>query len=136
MLLDTRRGVFEALLTELGPDRDLVTETHPWAPDWVGWRLWAALMELPGVDATTASTLFARKRPRLRPMYDNVVFSVIRSHDIWGPLRALLQDDPALHPRLVALHDAASLAPWVSPLRVFDVLARMDGKQYAVCRRR
>lgn len=136
MLLDTRADAFCDLLAELGPDRDLVTETEPWPADWVGWRLWAALMELPGVDATTASTLYARKRPRLRPLYDSVVHEVIRSHDIWAPLRARLQEDPVLHPRLVGLGQEAGLPPEVSALRVFDVLAEMDGKRHASCGRR
>jgi hypothetical protein len=76
-LLDTEAAMFSELLVELGPDRDLVEETHPWEDDWVGWRLWSALRALPDVGPTRASKLYARKRPRLRPIYDTVVERVI-----------------------------------------------------------
>ena len=39
-LLDLEADAFADLLTELGPDRDLVQETDGWSDDWVGWRLW------------------------------------------------------------------------------------------------
>jgi hypothetical protein len=115
-------------------DRDLITETNPWADDWVGWRLWKALVALPGVGPTTASKLYARKRPRLRPIYDSVVAAAIASDTIWEPLRALLQSDPGLHLHLIHLSDQAHLPAEVSALRVFDVLAWMGGKQYTPCR--
>ena len=45
-----------------------------------------------GVGATTASKLLARNGPRLRPIYDSVVATVIDSQDIWSPLRRTLND--------------------------------------------
>lgn len=126
-LLDTGGAKFNQLLRELGDDRDLVDETQPWSDEWAGWRLWSELMALPGVGATTASKLFARKRPRLRPIYDSVVATVIHSQDIWEPLRRLLTEQNDLHPRLLRLREQAGLTDDVSALRVFDVVAWMEG---------
>lgn len=128
-LLDTRAGMFSEVLRDLGPDRDLVDEKDEWPDDWAGARLWTELMTLPGVGATTASKLFARKRPRLRPIYDSVVASVIGSHQIWRPLRVRLQSEPELHDRLLHLKNEAGLPADVSALRVFDVVTWMEGKE-------
>lgn len=132
-LLDTQARQFADLLVQLGPDRDLVNETEPWSDDWGGWQLWSALVELPGIGPTRASKLYARKRPRLRPIYDTVVSRVIDDNAIWSPLREALQADPGLHPHLIGLRDAAGLPEQVSAIRVFDVLAWMEGKKYAPC---
>jgi hypothetical protein len=133
-LLDTRAGEFACLLEQLGPDRDLVTQTRRWDDDWVGWTLWAELMKLPGVGATIASKLYARKRPRLRPIYDSVVARVIGAESVWEPLRAHLHEHPGFHEHLVSLRDEAGLSSDVSALRVFDVVAWMEGKGNVVCR--
>ena len=127
-LLDTSAAEFGRLLRELGSDRDLVEETQSWSDDWAGWRLWSELMVLPGVGATTASKLLARKRPRLRPIYDSVVATVIDSHDIWEPLRRLLTEQNDIHLRLLHLREQAGLTDAVTALRVFDVIAWMEGK--------
>jgi hypothetical protein len=132
-LLDTEAAMFSELLVELGPDRDLVEETHPWVDDWVGWRLWSALRALPDVGPTRASKLYARKRPRLRPIYDTVVERVIGQTRLWEPLRAQMQADPVLHPRLERLRERAQLPETVSALRVFDVLAWMEGTHGHTC---
>lgn len=127
-LLETRASRFVQLLEGLGDDRDLVEEKEPWGDDWPGWALWQELMQLPGVGATTASKLLARKRPRLRPIYDTVVAEVIGSTRLWEPLRAHLTANPELHERLVRLRHDAHLPPEISPLRVFDVVTWMEGK--------
>ncbi|MFC7361310.1 DUF6308 family protein [Nocardioides astragali] len=127
-LLDTGAAKFSRLLRELGGDRDLVEETQAWSDAWAGWRLWSELTALPGVGATTASKLLARKRPRLRPIYDSVVATVIDSQDIWAPLRKTLNELDDLHPRLLRLREQAGLTDAVSALRVFDVVAWMEGK--------
>lgn len=127
-LLGRRAGSFSELLQDLGPDRDLVEEKEEWPKDWAGARLWDELMSLPGVGATTASKLFARKRPRLRPIYDSVVASVIGSRQIWRPLRVRLQSDADLHDRLLRLKCEAGLPDDVSAVRVFDVVTWMEGK--------
>ena len=133
-LLDTRADEFSSLLEAVGPDRDLVDEMNPWEDTWPGWQLWAELTRLPGVGATIASKLYARKRPRLRPIYDSVVAKVIESEQLWEPLRAQLQDDPGLHLRLLTLRDELGLPHEVSALRVFDVVAWMEGKGNTECR--
>ena len=97
---------------------------------WPGWDLWNGLDALPGVGSTIASKLFARKRPRLRPIWDSVIEAVIESPTLWEPLRvALRQDDGALHERLLRLHRDAHLPDEVSPLRVFDVICWKEGKK-------
>ncbi|HEY5785487.1 MAG TPA: DUF6308 family protein [Microlunatus sp.] len=126
-LLDLEADAFAGLLTELGPDRDLVQETDGWSDDWVGWRLWQKLVALPDVGATKASKLYARKRPRLRPIYDSVVAKVLGTNSLWEPLRAELQRDAGLHPRLLRLRDETGLLDQVSALRVLDVLTWMEG---------
>lgn len=133
-LLDTRASEFADLLHAVGPDRDLADETERWTEGWPGWTLWRALVGLPGVGPTLASKLYARKRPRLRPIYDSVVARVIGSDNVWEPLRAHLQQDQGLHGRLVALRDEAELPADVSALRVFDVLTWMEGKDNTDCR--
>lgn len=131
-LLDLDADRFSTLLVELGPDRELIEETREWADDWAGWRLWKELVALPDVGATRASKLYARKRPRLRPIYDSVVTRVVRSTNLWEPLRAALQRDRTLQPRLHRLREHAQLPDVVSALRVFDVVTWMQGS-HAQC---
>ncbi|GAB3989019.1 DUF6308 family protein [Nocardioides marmoraquaticus] len=129
-LLDTSSAEFSALLEELGPDRDLVNEKVAWAEDWAGSRLWMRLTQLPDIGPTTASKLFARKRPRLRPIYDTVIADVLGTKSLWEPLRAELQRDAGLHDRLLELRSSARVSPAVSAIRVFDVVTWMIGKGY------
>ncbi|MGY0231977.1 DUF6308 family protein [Longispora urticae] len=98
--------------------------------DWAGWRLRAALLDLDGVGVTTATKLMARKRPRLRPIWDPVVAAVTGTgRRQWEPLRvALREDDRALHRRLLRLRSAAGLPLEVSPLRVLDVICWQTGR--------
>lgn len=131
-LLDVRADTFTALLEELGPDRDLVTEGDGGDDDWAGWRLWSELMALPTVGPTRASKLYARKRPRLRPIYDSVISQVLGTERLWEPLRAELQRDSDLHPRLEWLRQRCQL-PSVSAIRVFDVLTWMEGTYGSKC---
>ncbi|HEX8510851.1 MAG TPA: DUF6308 family protein [Propionibacteriaceae bacterium] len=133
MLLDVHRDAFSQLLAELGPDRDLVDETERWPEDWAGWRLWQKLVALPGVGPTRASKLYARKRPRLRPIYDSVVARVTGSTFLWEPLREELQARPELHTRLVGLGQQIQLPVAVSALRVFDVVTWMHGTYGHAC---
>lgn len=128
-LLVTRSAEFTDLLKAVGDDRDLVNEKEPWSDDWAGAALWRALTSLDRVGPTTASKLFARKRPRLRPIYDSVVAEVIESTSLWEPLRATLVSQPELHARLLSLREQANLPDEVSALRVFDVVAWMEGKR-------
>lgn len=130
-LLIGRSSEFSDLLHDLGDDEDLVDVTEL-PDDGAGWRLMDALRSLPGVGATTASKLLARKRPRLRPIYDSVVAAVTgTTEQQWDPLRrALRENGRQLHNRLLQLRDDAGLPTAVSAIRVLDVVAWMDGKRY------
>jgi hypothetical protein len=130
-LLNRGRAQFSELLEQVGPDRDLVEEERELDDHWVGWALLQSLRELPGVGPTTATKLFARKRPRLRPIYDSVVAEVAGTTSQWEPMRQLLRADGAQLHRLVAIRRKAKLdqhADYISPLRMWDVLAWMQGK--------
>ncbi|WP_257016373.1 DUF6308 family protein [Rhodococcus sp. ACS1] len=85
---------------------------------------------MPGIGQTKATKLIARKRPRLYPIWDSVVSQVLgteRAH--LNPVReALRADDRALHHRLLSIREEAGLPEEISALRVFDVIAWMDGK--------
>ena len=132
-LLDTRASEFSALLQEVDTDRDLVDVEEGLTSDSPPWRLSAALRTLPGVGPTVASKLMARKRPRLIPVFDSVIDAhVLRGRGVlWEPLRlALRADNRALHRRLVAIRELADVGRPVSALRVFDVLAWMEGKRH------
>lgn len=75
-------------------DRDLATVRAPFADDGPERTLNRALRDLPGVGRTTASKLFARNRPRLRPIDDAVVTQVLgtkKTH--WEPIRQALQPE-------------------------------------------
>lgn len=93
-------------------------------------ELYTALVRLPSVGPMRATKLMARKRPNLVPIVDQVirrsVFPGLREQ--WAPLIAALRaDDCRLHRHLHELHAAAELPEAVTTLRVFDILAWMDG---------
>ena len=129
-LLRDGAAKFSAMLTELGPDRDLADEVDPLPADWIGWRIRQELERIDGVDTTTATKLLARKRPRLRPIWDKVVAAVTNAQkQQLEPVRvALRADNKALHRRLLGLRDIAGLPEEVSALRVFDVICWREGK--------
>ncbi len=129
-LLVTEADRYAELLHSLGPDRDLVDEDEPIDASWPARRLNRALLELPDVGPTRAAKLIARKRPRLIPIYDSVVAEVTNAFTSqWEPLRQTLRaDDGALHHRLVRLRELTGLAAHISPLRVYDVVTWMEGK--------
>ena len=134
-ILDSKSHELSSLLTDLGPDRDLVEELEPFDDGWVGWSLWGALTSIHDIGPTSASKLIARKRPRLRPIYDTVIAATLKSENLWEPLRARLQEDD-LHDRLIRVRDAALpplLAAQVSAIRTFDVIVWMHGKGYGAC---
>ncbi|MFC7489438.1 MULTISPECIES: DUF6308 family protein [unclassified Knoellia] len=133
-LLGPDSGYFNDLLAAVGKDRDFV-EVAPeeTTPDSAAWTLERELRTLPEVGHTIASKLMARKRPRLVPIYDDVLRQVMgldKAH--WLPLNAALRaGNQALHHRLLALRDKAELPASVSALRVLDVIAWRDGKTLA-----
>ena len=66
-------------------------------------RLWAALLEVPGVGGATAAKLLARKRLRLCPATDRAAIRAVGvPGQTWETLRCLLQD-PGARAELEAL---------------------------------
>ncbi|MFC0452361.1 DUF6308 family protein [Rhodococcus jostii] len=109
----------------------MVDEPDPFAPGWPAWDLETALWALPGIGRTKATKLITRKHPRLYPIWVSVVSAVLgtgRAHlnPVWEALRA---DEGALHRRLLSLRGEAGLPEGISALRVFDVIAWMDGEE-------
>ncbi|MFD9123168.1 DUF6308 family protein [Streptomyces bottropensis] len=112
-----------------GPDRsvrfdiDMVeaADLAEGAPAHTAWRV---LCDQPGVGWVTAGKLLTRKRPRLLPVYDQVVRCVLgRPKSFWLDLHgALRADNHALHRELMALRQSAYLPATVSALRVCDVV--------------
>lgn len=130
-LLVEQTAAFSELLATVGPDRDLVdVDEDIDDSEWPGWKLIKAVRSLRGVGPTTASKLVARKRPKLRPIWDEVVGNVVGAQDnYWAPLRdLLLKDGREVQERLIAIRAEASLPDSVSAIRVFDVMAWMEGK--------
>ena len=138
-ILVDRRRYFDSLLEELGPDREFAelesVDREHFAP---AWHLWAELHDLPGMGPTKVSKLMARKRPKLVPIFDSVVDrAVFGGRGVqWRPLHSALRspipggETPTpLVEWLTQLRDAAGLGPEVSALRVFDVLAWMEGSR-------
>lgn len=133
-ILVTRREQLTPLLEGIGPDRDLVSvDDFEAAFDPVR-ALYRELKSLPWVGETTATKLIARKRPRLVPIMDAVVRQTVFAGlpTQWGPLHAALREDgQALHKHLVGLREAAGLSEAVSAIRIFDVLAWIEGTDNA-----
>jgi hypothetical protein len=133
-LLSSKPDEFNNLLTMM-PNQELA-EVSPEAinPAWAPWCLWERLRGLRGVDWVIASKLLARKRPRLIPIYDRVVKTVTGGDaNFWVPLcTKLRENDGVLHDRLLLLRHEAGLPPCVSALRVFDVIAWMEGQDHGL----
>lgn len=94
------------------------------SPAHTAWRL---LCDQPGIGWVTAGKILARKRPRLLPVYDQVVRCVLgRPKSFWLDLHgALRADNHALHHDLTAVRRSANLPVTVSALRVCDVVLWM-----------
>jgi hypothetical protein len=88
---------------------------------------WRVLCNETGIGWVTAGKLLARKRPRLLPVYDQVVRCILgRPRSFWLDLHgALSADNHALHRELLALRQSADLPATVSALRVCDVVLWM-----------
>jgi len=129
-LLAGRPEDFNKLLGQV-PDIDLAdVDPAEISQIWPAWRLWDELRTLREVDWVIASKLLARKRPRLIPIYDRVVKTVTGGdRNYWVPLcQALQEEGKTLYHRLFRLRSEAELPHEVSPLRVFDVIAWMEGQ--------
>ncbi|MCJ0869696.1 DUF6308 family protein [Streptomyces sp. AP-93] len=91
-------------------------------------RAWHLLTGQRGLGWVTANKLLARKRPRLLPVYDQVVrCAVAEPASFWLSLRdALAADGKALHEQLLSLRDDAEVPETVSALRICDVVLWMS----------
>lgn len=129
-LLVTRAARLAELLDAVGPDRDLVGETHALTPDAPLRLLETELKSIKDIGTTKATKLMARKRPRLVPIYDTVVTRVLNTVKVHrDPVReALRADGGALHTRLLRIRSAAALPDEISAVRVLDVITWMHGK--------
>jgi len=129
-LLGENNAELNRLLVDVGPDRDLSDETEPFTPESPVCRLETALREIHGVGRTMASKLIARKRPRLYPIYDDVIGRELGTKAAHlEPVREALCDGE-LHVRLLDLRVRAGLDDAIPAIRVLDVLAWMQGKGY------
>lgn len=86
-------------------------------------QAWSLLKRQHGVGWVTAGKLLARKRPRLLPVYDEVVACVLgHPESFWLTLNDALDDSPT-RDKLDELRSSAP--PQVSALRVVDVAVWM-----------
>lgn len=98
--------------------------------EWPAWQLEHALRELKGIGAVRATKLIARKRPRLYPIYDSVVTSMIGTKNkILVPLHHALRSQDDFVESLRELRRQAELPDTISDIRIFDVVTWMEGKQ-------
>lgn len=92
-------------------------------------ELWTRLVNLGGCQWVTAGKLMARKRPRLIPIYDNVVQRAFgltpRSGSWWTSLQTVLQGNPSLIDEAIALRTESGIDESISVLRVIDVAVWM-----------
>ncbi len=86
-------------------------------------RAWRLLEQQHDIGWVTSGKLLARKRPRLIPVYDQVVRCVLGSPErVWMELhRAFRASDRALPTQLERLHTDAGLDSSIGLLRVLDV---------------
>ncbi|MFF1769066.1 DUF6308 family protein [Streptomyces sp. NPDC058249] len=116
------------LLSSIPSDIDMAdAEAADLAPGSPADTAWHLLDDQPGIGWVTAGKLLARKRPRLLPVYDQVVRCLLgRPQSFWLTLHAALRaDDYALHRRLLALRESAGVPETVSALRICDVVLWM-----------
>lgn len=129
-LLDEEAGDLNALLHRIPTGVDLhLASRELIAPESAAATLWRRLEAIPGVGWVTAGKLLARKRPRLIPVYDNVVRSALmpRRRNFWSALHGELQS-PSLIERLSEIRSGAGLNASISLLRVLDVAVWMRNR--------
>lgn len=130
-ILGERAGPLGAALQTLGDDRELAAlsarEVRILEAESTIWR---ELRSIPSIGSTTTSKLIARKRPNLIPIYDGVVGKAVyggTSRAQWARLhKALTADGAAVSTHLKSLRARSGLPDWISPLRIFDVIAWLD----------
>ncbi|WP_306191303.1 DUF6308 family protein [Streptomyces sp. MK5] len=109
------------------------------APGGPAWELWERLADgnkypdkPDGSGPVIAGKLLARKRPHLIPVYDIRVKRLFKrpnvDHSFWAGLAvALRADGGAFRDQLIHLRSKAGIGEDIGILRVFDVIAWMQG---------
>lgn len=83
-----------------------------------------------GIGATTASKIMARKRPKLIPITDDRVASLVgREGDYWLQWYKALSDGTGLPERLDLIKERAGISQNPTPLRVLDVVLWMHATE-------
>jgi hypothetical protein len=86
---------------------------------------WSLLVDHDGVSRVVADKILARKRPRLIPVWDQVVRCALgrpQVSGVWESLdRVIRTSDGAVADRLTRLREKAALGIEVAPLRLLDV---------------
>ena len=125
-ILGPKSDEISKLLTQIPPNQDL-WECHEAtiAPSSAANQLWALFASLDGVGWVTAGKLCARKRPRLLPVYDNVVKGALelpKGESFWATLRTCLLTRPDVVGRLDEIRRTTPGVPADLPLlRVLDI---------------
>lgn len=140
-ILGPNAQMLSQILGRIPPDIDLVdadfcekdsrgSESDPMR---AARQLWDELEGIQDIGWVIAGKLCARKRPRLIPVFDNVVRdSLGKPSQFWYSLQqALRADESKLHTQLMKVRDAAGVGASVSVLRVFDVIVWMLGPDEA-----
>jgi hypothetical protein len=101
------------------------------ADDGAASLLWQLLKEQEGVGWVTAGKLLARKRPRLVPVYDEIVKCAMgKPGNFWAVLRdALPRDDCSLLRNIRTLKEASEIPSTVTELRTLDVAIWMHHRR-------
>lgn len=135
LLDDDLRADISALLGETSGADYIWEFDGPVDSSWSLWRLETLLTSrrVRGIGPTRASKLIARKRPHLYPIYDKVVRDLIWSDGMpdgssfLGTVHQVFQDT-GLQKFLGDAREGAQIPERVPLLRIFDVLAWMQGK--------
>ncbi len=128
-ILDGSLGLrMSGLLNELPNDVDIWdAESQLLDKGGPAWDLWDLLDDLYDIGWVTANKLMARKRPRLIPVYDNVVREALEpGHDLlWERLRTCLREGDGLLDRLASIRSDVGQLEDISLLRILDVVIWM-----------
>ncbi|PZH15653.1 hypothetical protein C1I97_07865 [Streptomyces sp. NTH33] len=140
-LLMDRDGHWSSLLSQIPRDARLEDPASDKliAPGGPAWELWERLAngdkypnKPDGSGPVIAGKLLARKRPHLIPIYDIRVKQLFDrpnvDHSFWAALAAALRaNDGAFRNQLLHLRAEAGIGEDIGALRVFDVIAWMQG---------
>ena len=129
-ILVLQRRRFEVLLQDVGPDRDLAFEGSVAETDFrPAWELWRALFAIPDLGPTTVSKLIGEEASRVIPIFDSVIEATVLGGRgrAWSPLHAALQEGTTRSTTAATTARSRWSDEAISALRVFDVLAWMDG---------